>query len=354
MFLKARIAQGVTKYTLANYRSTLGKFARECPILPLELEPVEEFLVNLKTRKGQPLDQETRWDYRRDLKALYHFLAERKKIPRDCCPVPKIKLPRKVRRVLSQEELSSLFRHAQDFQEKAILSVLTDTKVRSSELCSITRDKVFPDHITVAGKTGQRDVPITPEIYKILIGLQPEGALFRTNGLPMYREKLYEIVHDIMISAGLSGKKLGPHIIRHSASVLHMMFGGDLLSLKEELGHTTTRMTERYGALAFPQVKQKHQEVNVLGHITPGQADVKKPGDSTELRSPEHWPPTQLRSPELFPPEASRVTAVCSGCGLQIRVHRGDLMKTECLRCHQVVKWYLLDDVPEDMAEVRQ
>ena len=354
LFLKARTAQGVSNYTLRNYRSNLGKFARECPVLPLELEPVEEFLVNLKRRDGQPLDQETRWDYRRDLKALYHFLAARGKIPKDYCPVPKIKLPRKVRRVLSQEELASVFRHAQDFQEMAILSVLTDTKVRASELCSITRDKVFPDHITVAGKTGQRDVPITPEIYQVLIKLQPEGALFRTNGRPMYREKLNKIVHAIMLSAGLTGKKLGPHIIRHSASVLHMMFGGDLLSLKEELGHTTTRMTERYGALAFPQVKQKHQEVNVIGHITPGQADLAEPGAPTQLRSPGRWPATQLRSPELFPPEASQVTAVCSGCGLQIRVHRGDLMKTECLRCHQVGKWYLLDDVPEEKVEVKQ
>lgn len=326
LFLKARTAQGVTKYTLANYRSTLGKFARACPTLPLEPEPIEEFLANLKRRDGRPLDQETRWDYRRDLKTLYHFLAERKKIPKDCCPVPKIKLPRKIRRVLSLEELTSLFRHAEDFQERVILAVLTDTKIRSSELCSITRDKVFPDHVTVAGKTGQRDVPISPEIYELLLRLQPEGFLFRTSGRPMYREKVYKIVHGIMLAAGLTGKKLGPHIIRHSASVLHMMFGGDLLSLKEELGHTTTRMTERYGALAFPQVKQKHQEVNVLGHITPGQADV------AETKVPDHTAPKN----EL-------VSAVCINCGLSIRVPREKVKTTECIRCHQVGHWELLE-----------
>ena len=32
--------------------------------------------------------------------------------------------------------------------------------------------------ITVAGKTGQRDVPITPEIYELLLRLQPDGYLF--------------------------------------------------------------------------------------------------------------------------------------------------------------------------------
>lgn len=320
-FLKAREAQGVTSYTLRNYRSNLGKFATECPVLPLEPEPVEEFLANLKRRDSKPLDQETKWDYRRDLKALYHFLAERKRIPKDCCPVPKIKLPRKVRRVLSQEELSSLFNHATDFQEKVMLALLSDTKIRSSELCSITRDKVFEDHIVVAGKTGERSVPISPEIYELLIRLQPDGFLFRTNDHQMYRERVYRTIHTIMLSAGLTGKKLGPHIIRHSASVLHMMFGGDLLSLKEELGHTTTRMTERYGQLAFPEVKQKHQEVNVFGHIA-----------STG----------QLRK------------AVCFGCGQEVKVQLKDVKKRVCPRCGQVGTWYLPDVTPEEMKEVNQ
>ncbi|GAJ16084.1 unnamed protein product, partial [marine sediment metagenome] len=78
--------------------------------------------------------------------------------------------------------------------------------------------------------------------------------------------------------------------------------------LKEELGHTTTRMTEKYGALAFPQVKQKHQKVDVLGHIA-----------------------------APAPLERAR----CYGCHKEIVLELEKVKETECPECHQVGKWYL-------------
>src|SRR4030042_1583646 len=101
----------------------------------------------------------------------------------------------------------------------------------------------------------------------MLTKLAPAGLLFTLEGRPMRREYLRIHLRELMEAAGITGKKLVPHILRHSASVFHVMHGGDLLGLKEELGHTTLRMTERYAQLAIEQVKQKHQEANVIGHI---------------------------------------------------------------------------------------
>jgi len=155
------------------------------------------------------------------------------------------------------------------------LTLLIDSKIRASELCTLTREHVFQDSIIVDGKTGQRPIPISPLTYSILTKLADSGPLFTIEGRPMRREYLRIRIKEIMKKAGLTGDKLGPHILRHSASVFHIMHGGDLLSLKEELGHTTLRMTERYAQLAIPQVKQKHQEANVIGHIIEGLAKVK-------------------------------------------------------------------------------
>jgi len=293
--------QGVSPRTLQGYYSYFKPFIGKFPFLPLTVEPIEEFLGSLK------VDRETRWSYNKTLKALYHFLEDRKKIPKDLFKFPTIQFPRKARRVFSEDELRELFQHTGDFQERAILTTLIDTKVRASELLSLTRERVFPDHVVVSGKTGERLVPINPETYATLVQLAASGPLFQLNGRPMRREYLRIILRRLMERAGLRGERLGPHILRHSASVQHMMHGGDLLSLKEELGHTTTRMTEKYGALAFPQVKQKHQEIDVLGKIA---------GQSVFER------------------------AKCYGCGQEVVAEFVKLKETECPFCHQVGNWY--------------
>ena len=269
--------------------------------MPRTVEPIEEFLASLQ------VGLERRWTYRRALVALYHFLEQRKKIPKDLVIIPPVKRPRKVRRVLTEEELRGLFPFAQDFQEKAILTLLIDGKVRASELVSLDREKVYPDYITVTGKTGEREVPINPETYDMLCQLAASGPLFRTNGRRMRRDYLRVVINRLMKRAGLVGKKLGPHILRHSASVQHMMFGGDLMSLKEELGHTQVSTTQIYAELASSQVKQVHQKVDVLGKIA-----------------------------GISPLERAK----CYGCGQEVVVEFVNLKQTECPGCHQVGNWY--------------
>lgn len=309
-FIRSRKVQGVSPRTIEGYYSRFKPFARKYLILPLTVEPIVDFLGSIQ---GTP---ENRWTYRKHLIALYHFLEERKKIPKDLFKFPLVKVPRKVRRVLSEEEMRRLFSYAQNFTEKAILILLIDSKVRAGELCKLIREKVYPDHITVLEKGGgERDVPIKPEVYDMLVQLAPSGILFRFEGRPIRREYLRIIIRRLMHRSGLKGAKLGPHILRHSASVQHMVHGGDLLSLKDELGHTTTKMTEIYGQLAFTQVKDKHQQVDVLGKVLNGE--------------PYNRPPLER--------------AKCYGCGQEVVVEFVNLKQTECPGCHQVGRWYTPD-----------
>ncbi|MBA7624420.1 Tyrosine recombinase XerD [subsurface metagenome] len=262
-FLHARQLQGISSKTLKEYGYRLKRFAEAFSDLPLDAESIESFIYSIKG------EIETRWDYRRDLNAFYNFLEKRLGVSNPMPDVARIKLPRKVRRVLSEEELRKLFDHTDSFNEKAILTLLIDSKIRASELVTLTRDKVFPDLIIVSGKTGERSVPISRGTYDMLIPLASSGYLFTVNGKPMRRRYLTILLRRLMQRAGLNGKKLGAHIIRHSASVQHIVHGGDLLSLSQELGHTTTRVTERYAQLSLSDVKRKHSQVKVLDHIKP-------------------------------------------------------------------------------------
>ncbi len=301
-FVKSRKSQGVSELTVKDYYSLFKPFVLKYPALPLTVEPIEEFLASLQ------VGLERRWTYRRALVALYHFLEQRKKIPKDLVTIPQVKRPRRVRRILSEEDLRHLFAFAQNFQEKAMLTLLIDGKVRASELVSLDREMVYPDHIIVIGKTGEREVPITPETYGVLCKLAASGPLFRVNGRRMRRDYLRVIIHRLMLRSGLEGKKLGPHILRHSASVQHIMFGGDLMSLKEELGHTQVSTTQIYAELGATQVKQVHQKVNVLGKIA-GKSSLER--------------------------------AQCYGCHIWVNLDPTRVKETECPGCHQVGKWYL-------------
>jgi integrase len=264
-----KAAEGVSKGTLREYNSKLDKFANYFPTLPLDPDQIAEYLGQLKC------DPITKWDIRKHIMAFYHFLERRNIIAVITPTFPKVKFPRKVRRVLTEDEVVNLFNYAETLQDKAILTLLIDSKLRAGELCSLTREHVLQDSVIVTGKNGQRSIPISPLTYSLLTKLTDSGPLFSIDSRPMNRKLLYNHLHELMKRSGLTGKKLGPHILRHSASVFHIMHGGGLLELQKELGHITLKMTEKYGELAAPQVKQKHQETNVIGHIIDKIAEVK-------------------------------------------------------------------------------
>lgn len=301
-YIQFKAAEGSSIRTQEQYRGRLYPFAKAFPVVTVNVDEIAQYLASIK---GQP---ETRFDYRKHIVALYHWLEKREEIPEIAKLFPRVKIPPKVRRVLSPEEMGRLFANAEEFWMKAALTLLIDSKIRATEMCTLTRENTFPDHIIVTGKTGQRSAPISRETYDMLIKLADQGPLFTVEGRTMKREYLRDHLKELMLKSGLDGAKLGPHILRHSASVQHIMFGGDLVSLSDELGHKTTKMTEKYAALAKPQVQEIHNRVNVLGHIT-GKDDS--------------------------------VRAICFGCNTEIKVKLEDVKKTECPKCKQKGKWYL-------------
>ena len=86
-FVKSRKAQGVSDLTVMDYYSLFKPFVFKYQALPLTVEPIEEFLASLQ------VGLERRWTYRRALVALYHFLEQRKRIPKDLVIIPAVKRP---------------------------------------------------------------------------------------------------------------------------------------------------------------------------------------------------------------------------------------------------------------------
>lgn len=315
-YLVSRKNKGCTKATLDTKTCYLNRFVRNFEYIPLTAEPVSAWLNALTSNslhkvgpsgRGKPLDQETKWGYQKELIALYHYLERRYGIKYPVWPEERIKLQTKVRPTLAIEDIQRLVKECQDKEETAIILTLLDSKIRVGELVSLDREKVFDDYMMVKGKTGERIVPIKPETAEALCRLQKKGPLFRVNGKRADRHTLAKRVSRLMSRAGLKGKKLGPHILRHSMSNLHIEQGGDLFTLQAELGHTSLRMTERYARLNPAQIRRKHQEYDVLGKVLgePQAQQTSIPPGSGPVVPPEKPPYPTPPSVATAAPETS-------------------------------------------------
>jgi integrase/recombinase XerD len=130
--------------------------------------------------------------------------------------------------------------------------------------------------IAIVGKGGRPRTVFYGESVALLLrrylkrrgASQPDDLLF-VNSLdePLLRFAMSERVHDYGQAAGIKGKRVSPHTLRHTFAVTWLMGGGDALSLQRLLGHTTPSMTSRYVNFASVDLAQLHSRVSPLDRL---------------------------------------------------------------------------------------
>jgi integrase len=191
-FLQERRAMAARSSTLANYRHALLKvllpWLREQGITELgQLTDADldrlSIALQERPRRGQEPDEEapepplprlsqaTVWTYLRNIRLFLAWarqhdasITARGRLPR---------LPRRqVARVLSREEIRRLERAETDERNRLIIRVLGDTGMRPGELISLRVSDLMSERrrnfLLVRGKTGEREVAITPELTRRL------------------------------------------------------------------------------------------------------------------------------------------------------------------------------------------
>ncbi|MDP3062119.1 MAG: tyrosine-type recombinase/integrase, partial [Chloroflexota bacterium] len=151
--------------TLRWYGRLLGRFARVCPELPQEAEGVALFLNSLQ---GQGLSDETVHGYWRALRALYRDLELRTGAPN---PLQRMRAPRCRRRVMrtfQPQELFQVLARPLTVRNRTLLALLLDSGVRAGEVVGLEWSDVSEEFIHVDGKTGERLVPISPQVQTLL------------------------------------------------------------------------------------------------------------------------------------------------------------------------------------------
>lgn len=214
------------------------------------------------------------------LRQFYGFLADegqRKDDPSAALPRPVTRRP--LPKILSHVDVELLFQQAESEAETgrteavrmlALLELLYGSGLRATELVSlplaaVPRDAPF---LTVTGKGGQaRMVPVSNRAKQALsrwLELRPDDGrfLFPSRGKHLSRIRLFQMLKELAIRAGLPPERLSPHVLRH-AFATHLLEGGaDLRVLQTLLGHADIATTQIYthvdAARLVALVNQRH------------------------------------------------------------------------------------------------
>ena len=195
-------------------------------------------------------------------------------------PTPKSSMPK----FLSLNESMRLLNasdNSESVRNYCIITLFLNCGMRLSELVGINVSDVdfYENRMRVLGKgRKERMVYLNNACVEAINNYLPvrnenkkaehESALFISNrGTRISKRRVQQIVEETLKLAGLDGKGLSVHKLRHTAATLMYQYGdADVLTLKELLGHSSTATTEIYTHLNDERVRNA-VENNPLANI---------------------------------------------------------------------------------------
>jgi len=258
MFISAKKLEGLSRYTLINYRLELKHFSKyTCkPADQITTSEIRAYLSQFTGLKNTSIAKKISI-----LKSFFGWLSDEEIISKD--PTRRIKPPKKEQRLpkaLTIEELELIRESCLNSRERALIEVLYATGGRLSEIQQLNRADIDYQAMStrVIGKGNkEREVFFS---YKaryhlrkyLMTRLDDEPALFVTERQPYRRLSNRGIQRAIKLIAGRSGitKNIHPHTFRHTFATLTLNNGADLAEVQALLGHVDPSTTQLYAQLS--------------------------------------------------------------------------------------------------------
>lgn len=241
-------------------------------IKPEYIEECIEYLI--KDIKPKPWEPYTVNRSLQTLSSTFIFAMDREYLEKNpCVKVKKLKVPEKdFPEFFSKEELEEIWKTLDPFWI-GFFKFIYNTGLRKGEIIHLKWDRVYqnksPIEIRVINtddwdpKTGSsiRNVPLNnsaKEIIERQRGVDREYVFISKKGKRIHPNSPYEAIVRACKPLGIKG---GVHKFRHTFASHLVMKGASIYEIKELLGHSDIKMTQKYAHLS-----PKHQEsiVNLL------------------------------------------------------------------------------------------
>jgi len=222
------------------------------------------------------------------LRSFFRFLSAERVVTDDPTAFLEVpKLGRSLPKFLTVQEVSRLLAEGVSpgdnspltTRNNAMLHVLYATGLRVSELTTLTMAglNLGAGYVRVLGKGGkERLVPLGEEAKervesyfryarpKILKGKTSNFVFVTGRGTAMSRLRFWQIIKRAVFVAGV-GKKISPHMLRHSFATHLLENGADLRSVQLMLGHSDIATTQIYTHVSRGRLKTIHQRFHPRG-----------------------------------------------------------------------------------------
>ncbi len=264
-------------HTIAAYRDSLrlllafaacqtGKQPSRLEITDLDAPLAGAFLDHLENERGNGV--RTRNARLAAIHALFSFAALRHldhaAVIQRVTAIPPKRFDRKLVTYLTEPEAAALLAAPDGAtrtgrRDRALLTLAIQAGLQVSELTSLTRADTFLGtgaHVTCTGKgRKQRITPLTPATAEVLAAWlgerpgEPGDPLFPSrSGTPMSRDAVERRLAKHAAAAALAqpslkGKKISPHVLRHTAAMRLLAAGVDTTVIALWLGHENVATT---------------------------------------------------------------------------------------------------------------
>ena len=157
-------------------------------------------------------------------------------------------------------------------RNKTILTMLYITGLRVSELINLTYNDInFNEgYIRCLGKGNKEKIIVVGDLLsitlndytnnvrkKILSGLHSKYIFVNSEGEPLTRQTIYDIVKECKNKANIK-LKVTPHTFRHCFATHMLENGADIRSVQEMLGHSDISTTQIYLNISKKAIKESY------------------------------------------------------------------------------------------------
>lgn len=251
IFTRKFVITGMSQSCITNYLRQISKLIihYQCSPLNLTIDQLEEYLYWLKVHESPSASS-----FKHLVYGLRHFFRIFKHEDLRLS-LPVITRKQRLPVVFSQGEVHRLLMAPRNLKHRVLLGVIYDCGLRISELKQLTISDVDMDrrmvHIRESKYKKDRYVPISLmairglRTYMALI--KPQHYLFNgaVPGKPISTEAIREMLRNALKRSGIS-KKACVHTLRHSYATHLLESGLNIMTVKEQLGHSNLETTLMY------------------------------------------------------------------------------------------------------------
>ncbi len=250
--------------TQRHYREALGSLARYSEDWPVSGVIINEWLASLEGYADSTVKM-----WFDCVNAAGKYMQKAYKVDNPCAEAVRPKVSKKKRRYFTIDELVAIIKACVNEFELLLVLTLIDSACRIGELVNLKGGDVGDGFINVMGKTGQRryrlDVSLCEKLRALAGGDDEPVFKQKSGGFYQDGDGLGHRVRYVAERAGIKGKKIGVHTLRHSSASLVARETGQALVVKALLQHDNLKTSMGYIHDVEDILQDRYSPLRLLG-----------------------------------------------------------------------------------------